>query len=222
MKRKDKYFTFTIKIKKKTVAICSFIVLIALILSISALVIFKKPDNKFKDVKIYLSPSNQSANFYATGDTNEMEQCDKIAEKTAELLKKRGFQVKLGKSGDSIENRCDESNKFGADMHIPIHTNALDGTYTGGTHVYVYGEEAKPVAQYFYDELAPISPGTDDRLKYQPELYELYQTNATSVYLECEFHDTKEGAKWIINNTDEIAEAISDSVYNYYSENMPK
>ncbi len=29
--------------------------------------------------RIYLSPSNQNRNTYATGGTNEMAQCDKIA-----------------------------------------------------------------------------------------------------------------------------------------------
>lgn len=29
--------------------------------------------------KIYLSPSNQNANAYATGGTNEADQCNKIA-----------------------------------------------------------------------------------------------------------------------------------------------
>lgn len=37
--------------------------------------------------KIYLSPSNQYSNTYATGGTNEMAQCDKIANATAKALK---------------------------------------------------------------------------------------------------------------------------------------
>ena len=30
--------------------------------------------------KIYLSPSNQNGNLYAYGNTNEMEQCNRIAD----------------------------------------------------------------------------------------------------------------------------------------------
>lgn len=43
--------------------------------------------------KIYLSPSNQNGNIYATGGTNEMAQCDKIAAATAKALKRCGFEV---------------------------------------------------------------------------------------------------------------------------------
>lgn len=49
-----------------------------------------------KVIKIYLSPSNQNANTYATGNTNEMAQCDKIAAATAkahkEMLKELKFR----------------------------------------------------------------------------------------------------------------------------------
>ena len=42
--------------------------------------------------KIYLSPSNQNGNTYATGGTNEMAQCDKIAAAAAKALKRCGFR----------------------------------------------------------------------------------------------------------------------------------
>ena len=215
---KKDYITLTIKIKKKSLVIFILSLLIVAVLSVTAFSVFNKSDGRFSDIRIYLSPSNQSANFYATGDTTEMEQCDKIAEKTADYLESMGFDVKVGKSGDSIENRCDESDKFGADMHIPIHTNALNGTYTGGTHVYVYSEAEQNVANYFFDELGSISPGEDDRIEYKTDLYEIFTPQATAVYLECEFHDTQEGAEWIESNTNKIAKAIADSIYNYYSE----
>lgn len=49
--------------------------------------------------KIYLSPSNQNGNTYATGGTNEMAQCDKIAAAAAKALKRCGFDVMVAKSG---------------------------------------------------------------------------------------------------------------------------
>ena len=70
--------------------------------------------------RIYLSPSTQYGNIYATGNTNEMVQCEKIAQATAKALKRCGFVVKVGKSGDSMANRCNESDSFNADIHMPI------------------------------------------------------------------------------------------------------
>ena len=41
--------------------------------------------------KIYISPSNQEANLYATGGTNEKEQCHKIARACYNYLKSKVF-----------------------------------------------------------------------------------------------------------------------------------
>lgn len=202
--------------KKKLLFVC-LVSLLVLSLSTAAVSTFGKAENRFSGVRLYLSPSNQYTNYYAVGNTTEMEQCDLIAEKTAEKLKKLGFTVMVGQSGASLESRCSESDAFHADMHIPIHTNALNGEYTGGTHVYVYGSDEQTAAESFLSTLGKISLGDDDRIEYNPDLYEVFTPNALTVYLECEFHDTEEGAGWIINNTDRIANAIADGVYNYYS-----
>ena len=46
-------------------------------------------DNGYK--KIYISPSNQNFNLYATGGTNEREQCHKIARACYNYLKSKGL-----------------------------------------------------------------------------------------------------------------------------------
>ena len=43
--------------------------------------------------KIYLSPSNQDANIYAAGNTNEMIQCNKIAEAAKKYLEKQNIFI---------------------------------------------------------------------------------------------------------------------------------
>lgn len=43
--------------------------------------------------KIYLSPSSQINNVYAYGNTNEMVQCNKIAEAAKTALERCGFVV---------------------------------------------------------------------------------------------------------------------------------
>lgn len=166
--------------------------------------------------RIYLSPSNQSGNTYATGGTNEMAQCDKIARATATALKRCGFEVKVGKSGDSMQNRCNESDNFKADIHMPIHTNAYNGKVTGGTRVFVLDSNRKKAGQAVLNALAPISPGTADSLTYQTGLYEINVPNALTIYVEVEFHDTKTGSDWIRNNTTKIGEAICKGLCNYF------
>lgn len=168
--------------------------------------------------KIYLSPSNQGANIYATGSTNEMHQCDKIAKAAATALKRCGFEVKVGKSGDTMANRCKESDKFKADIHMPIHTNACNGKVTGGTLVMLYksSTEHNKAGKALLNAVGDISPGADYALQYRQDLYELNTPNAMSLYLEVEFHDTKTGSDWIRNNITAIGEAIAEGVCKYY------
>lgn len=172
---------------------------------------------KVKVIKIYLSPSNQNANTYATGNTNEMAQCDKIAAATAKALDRCGFEVMVAKSGTLMQKRCPESDKFGADIHMPIHTNASgSGNYTGGTRVFCLNSSGKKAAQAVCDSLGAITPGKDDAVIYKNDLYEINVPKALSLYVECEFHDTVTGSNWIRNNINEIGEAICKGLCKYY------
>ena len=166
--------------------------------------------------KIYLSPSNQNRNTYATGGTNEMAQCDKIAAATAKALKRCGFEVMVAKSGTLMQTRCPESDKFGADIHMPIHTNAFNGKYTGGTRVFCLNSNGRKAAESVKNALGAISPGKDDSVSYKTDLYEINVPKALTVYVECEFHDTVTGSNWIRNNTNAIAEAICKGMCNYF------
>lgn len=169
--------------------------------------------------KIYISPSNQVANAYATGGTNEREQCHKIAKACVEYLKKSGFDV-MCTYNDDMYARVKESNSFGADMHVAIHTNATaKHNVTGGTQILLYslsGERMKAGTAVF-NRLSPLTPGNSaETLVAKPGFYECNSTKGLAVYCECEFHDTKTGSNFIIKNTKEIGEAIAKGICDYY------
>lgn len=168
--------------------------------------------------KIYLSPSNQNANTYAAGNTNEMVQCNKIAEAAKKYLEKNGFDVKKAPQGQEMWTSINDSNAWGADLHIPIHTNAFNGSVTGGTLVMLYSTSGNNLkaGQTIFNRLAPITPGSDYSIRSNTGLAELNSTKAIAVYVECEFHDTTEGANFIINNTDKLGEAIAHGVCDYF------
>ncbi|MBS7359551.1 MAG: N-acetylmuramoyl-L-alanine amidase [Oscillospiraceae bacterium] len=174
--------------------------------------------------KIYISPSNQSANTYATGNTNEKEQCHKIAKACVDYLKNAGFSVKCTYNDDMYE-RVKESNSFGADLHIAIHTNATaKHNVTGGTQILLYDlkGERKKVGDAVFKRLSPVTPGKSAESVYaKPSFYEINSAKGITVYCECEFHDTKEGSNFIINNTTAIGEAIAKGVCDYYGVKAP-
>lgn len=169
--------------------------------------------------KIYISPSNQVGNTYATGNTNEKEQCRKIAKACVDALVENGFQV-MCTYNDDMYKRVEESNAFGADIHIAIHTNATaKHNVTGGSQVLLYsisGEREK-AGNAVLSRLSPITPGKSaERLVLKPDFYEVRATKGMALYCECEFHDTQLGSDFIINNTDRIGEAIAYGICDYY------
>lgn len=168
--------------------------------------------------KIYISPSNQNNNTYATGKTNEMEQCNKIAAALETALKRCGFSTKRAPKGQAMSKSISDSNAWGADLHLPIHTNAFNGKVTGGTMIMIYSNAANNLkaARAIKAALDPVTPGKDYSIQIRTDLAELRQTKAIAVYCECEFHDTPAGAKFIIDHTAEIAEAIAKGVCNFY------
>ncbi len=167
-------------------------------------------------IKIYLSPSSQDTNPYIVGGTNEAEQCRKIAKALGEDLKRCGFDVKVGLTG-TMYTRVAESNAWGADAHIPIHTNACDGKVAGFRGFYYNkSSEGYPLVDAIMDAVAPITPGTSDGVSAYPSLYEMKASDAPCAYLELGFHDNKEEAQYIIDHTNELALAICKGICKHF------
>ena len=166
--------------------------------------------------KVYLSPSNQTKNKYAYGNTTEDVQCGKIAKACKTALERNGVKVMIGQY-DTMANRCAASNKFGADLHVPIHKNACNGSVSG-TRMFSYNKtgEGYKACKSVFARLAPVTPGTSENITPYPGLYEVKTPAAPTVYIECEFHDVPEMAKWIIENTTKIGEAIAHGICDYF------
>ena len=166
--------------------------------------------------KVFLSPSNQYDNCYAYGDTTEGVQCGKIAEACREALERSGVTVKL-MHDESMQEKCAASNAFGADLHVPIHTNAFNGTVSG-TRMFCFNSngEGMRACQFIFARLAPVTPGTSDNIRVDASLYEVRVPAAPTAYVECEFHDNAEAAKWIVEHTTDIGEAIARGICDYF------
>ena len=166
----------------------------------------------FMSKKIYLSPSNQNGNKYAYGNTNEMEQCNRIADAAKTALERCGFTVKKAPKGQDMDVSIRESNSWGSDLHMPIHTNAGGGS---GTMCMVYSDAAENMkyANPIYKAVQAVTPGkTEYGVRVQPQWAELNSTNMIAVYTEVDFHDNPTIAKWIIENVQTIGEAFAKGV----------
>lgn len=169
--------------------------------------------------KIYFSPSDQTRNTYAAGNTTEAIECRQIALYAVEAAKRCGFEAltdAVSGGDDAMDKRIQQSNDWGADVHIPIHTNAFNGQVMG-TRMFCYDTsgEGYKLCKAIMDTLSPITPGESDNITakhYDEVLY----ANAPTVYIEVGFHDNNVEAQWIIDHKREIAEAIVKGLCNYY------
>lgn len=163
--------------------------------------------------KIYISPSDQVRNLYAYGGTNEAIQCRRIAAACKIALERCGFEVKtnFADGSNAMYDRVKESNAWGADLHVCIHTNAGGGT---GCVVFVdeLDERHKKYAQPVYDAVSAITKADEKYGVRKANFYEIRKTTGLCVYCECEFHDNATDAKWIIEHVADIGEAIAKGI----------
>ena len=166
--------------------------------------------------KVFLSPSNQYDNRYAYGNTTEGEQCGKIAEACKVALERSGVQVKL-MHDESMQEKVAASNAFDADLHVPIHTNAFNGTVSG-TRMFCFNNSGNGMraCKAIFNRLAPVTPGTSENIRVDASLYEVRVPAAPTAYIECEFHDNPTASKWIVENTKLIGESIAHGICDYF------
>ena len=167
--------------------------------------------------KIYVSPSDQG-NPYAAGNTYEAEQCQAIGRLLCAALERCGFETKTDYTidGGAMDRRIAQSNLWGADLHVPIHTNAFNGQMQG-TRMFCFdlSGEGYKACKAILDRLAPVVPGSSDNI--QPANFaEIRRTACPCAYVEAAFHDNKEQAQWIIDHKKEIAEAICQGICDYF------
>lgn len=166
--------------------------------------------------KIFLSPSNQTDNIYAAGNTTEAIQCGRIAVAAEAALKRCGFEV-MRMHYYTMAQKVAQANSWGADLYIPIHTNAYNGKVTG-TRMFSYDTSGAgyKAAKAIFNVLSPLTPGTSESLTAYPGLYEIKYADAPVAYVEADFHDVASVASWIVAHVVDVGEAICKGVCNYY------
>lgn len=166
--------------------------------------------------RVFLSPSDQVKNTYAAGNTNEAAQCGKIAQAAKTALERCGFEVGLAQY-ETMASKCAKSDAFGAELHVPIHSNGFDGAVSGTRVFYsAEGGAGQKAAKKILARLGAITPGAPDMTQAYPTLYEVRVPKAPTAYIETDFHDVPEVAEWIIGHTAEIGEAICAGVCDYF------
>lgn len=179
-----------------------------------------------KPFRIYLSPANHPKP-YALQGYNEKQQMEKLSALLAERLEEyEGVEVvhtTIYNRDQSYTGRPEEALSKGCDLYVALHSNAGGGK---GACVFYHPSMSlsKTVALSVVKELNRICPIKSNRAV-QPAIYawsrqcfnfgELRVPAAYGippVLIEHEFHDTVEGAGWIVSSLEAIAEADASSI----------
>jgi N-acetylmuramoyl-L-alanine amidase len=170
-------------------------------------------------IKIFISPSDQFGNKYTGIDTTEGEQMGLLGQLLEARLKKAGFETKLMHRYTMAE-KVAVANSWDADLYVCLHSNAGGGN---GTHIFYWNKSSKGYSAglKIFDQLAPITPGTNDRMIQEQTFYEIKYPNAPTVYIETEFHDRKDLALWIVDHLPEMADRICAGICQFYGVPIP-
>jgi hypothetical protein len=137
---------------------------------------------------------------------------------TLRNLRARHYRVRVGTG--TVASAIENSNAWGANRHIPIHSNADVANQCGRTNASRFGTvgiywNGSPNGRDLARELkntigtysGRTSPGTNDFICYNPghpcttiTLGELRYTNAPAAYMETEFHTWNRGVNWLLDS----------------------
>lgn len=154
-----------------------------------------------KKIKVYLSPSTHGVGVnkclvdgcYEDKHTRPM--CESISR---HLIATGMFEVKIGNINDNIYKRMAEAEKWGANLYVPVHTNAFkdpNSRYVLFMSWRTDGKYAK-----LYNNILPYIDDIYDGKIYHRQatnLIEIKVPKMQVIYCEFGFHTNKEDIKYI-------------------------
>ena len=170
---------------------------------------------------IYLSPSNQPANRYAVGNTNEKREMEAVARQIQVFLEEYHCTAIIATLPLGIDStgRPKEAREKGADIYLAIHSNAGGGGKGSGAMTFYHPQNpgGQALAASIVEELNAVCPIPSNRTTpvqsgmdvFQgagyAEIRLPYQYGLCPVLAETNFHDNPKTAQWMIDHKDVIA-----------------
>ena len=170
---------------------------------------------------LFLSPSTQEYNPYVTSGSEEY-WMNQLANRMEPYLLASGIGFTRNNPSRTAAAAVQLSNAGDYDFHLALHSNAAPpdeaGTYRGIDLYYYPGSpEGLRMAVILADLLREIYP-LPDRIQLLPSytIAELRRTEAPSLLAELGYHDNPEDARWIEDNLEVLAAALSEGVAAYF------
>lgn len=163
-------------------------------------------------MKIYISPSSQTANVGVGNYGTEADRMQQLSDLVVPLLEDMGHTVYGGSNSLTLSQRITASNNADVDYHVALHSNAGGGSGPE-TWYYSTSTSGKALGAAILKRLKAISGASTARTNKGSTSYaELNNTSAPAVIVEVAFHDNSTDVTWMLNHWDDIAEAIANGI----------
>lgn len=172
--------------------------------------------------RLYLSPSTQEYNIYASRDGTEEFYMNEIADKMEPYLKASGINFTRNSPDDNVSSIIQQSNNGNYDLHLALHSNASPESLSGvlqGADFYYYARsnDGRKAATILADNYQSIYPNPS-LVKIMPTttLAEVSRTRVPTVLAELAYHDNAEDEAWLKSNINKIAINLVQGICEYF------
>lgn len=171
--------------------------------------------------KVFLSPSTQEWNPYAT-EGNEELYMNLIADRMEPYMRASGIQYVRNDPNKNVSGAIRDSNSAYYDVHLALHSNAAPERLSGklrGIDIYFAPKsyDSERLANIIANNLKSIYPIPEKSNAVPTDsLGEVLQTKAVAVLCELGYHDNYADEAWIKNNLDAIAKNLVQSLCDYF------
>ncbi len=171
--------------------------------------------------KVFLSPSTQEWNEYATSGNEEL-YMNLLADRMEPYLRSSGIQYTRNDPDRNVNGAIADSNAGNYDVHLALHSNAAPENLSGklrGVDIYFApkSQYSEKLANIIANNMKPIYP-LPDKVRAVPTTYlsEVLRTRAVAVLCELGYHDNYADEAWLKNNLETIAKNIVRSLCDYF------
>ncbi len=171
--------------------------------------------------KVFLSPSTQEWNSYATSG-NEEQYMNLLADRIEPYLRSCGIKYMRNDPVRNVNGAIADSNADYYDVHLALHSNAAPESLAGrlrGVDIYFAPRSAdsERLANTIANNMKRIYP-LPDKVRAVPtqSLGEVLRTKAVAVLCELGYHDNYADEAWLKSNLGVIAQNIVNSLCDYF------
>lgn len=171
--------------------------------------------------KVFLSPSTQEYNQYATSGNEEL-YMNLLADRLEPYLRASGIKYVRNDPDRAFTGAIQDSNAAYYDVHLALHSNAAPERLAGrlrGIDIYFAPKSAdsERLANIIANNLKSIYP-LPDKVRAVPTytLGEVLNTRAVAVLCELGYHDNYADEAWIKSELNNIAANIARSLCDYF------